>query len=147
MSFLEQLQHSVEIQLNRQDAFLSVPVISHQTSNFESCLNELVQTGLGLCIVVLNPIPLRIIPGAKVVFEHIHLRIQVIESPCTNTTGMTALNLAEQISLCLHHFQPPLSGWKGWLTLTEWKELKDKQDRYILEICFQAHGSCRDSDT
>lgn len=133
-NFLEKLQHSVELQLNSR--FLSVPVIRH----FESCLNEFVKIGVGLCIVVLNPIPMRIIPGEnQVTFEDILLRIQIVES--AYTTGMTALSLAEDISQCLHHFQPSLSGWKGWLTLTEWKEIKDKQGRYILEINFQARGS------
>lgn len=146
-NFLENLQQAVERYLNLQKIFKEIPVLSHQESNFESCLTEFVTTGVGLCILVLNPIPLRIIPGKdRVAFEDIQIRVQVIESPCTNQSGLSTLSVAEHVSQCLHHFQPTLDGWKGWLLINEnhpWKELKDPQKtgRYILEITFQAKGS------
>lgn len=144
MSFLETLQRSIESHLNKQEVFLNVPVISHQESNFEACLKELVHSGMGSCIVVLNPIPLRIIPQKdSISFEDIYVRVQVIESACSNTAELSCLDLAEKVSQYLHHFSPPINGWKGWLALSEWKEIKGKEGRYILEISFQVCGSSK----
>lgn len=146
-SFLEEIQKQVEQHLNTQKVFKDIPVLSHQESNFESCLNELIQTGVGLCILVMNPLPLRIIPiTTNIAFEHIQLRVQVIESACTNTSQISALSIAEFITHSLHNFQPSISGWKGWLTIDEsqpWKEIKDtqKSGRYIIEINFHIRGS------
>lgn len=146
-SFLDRLQGEVDRYLNANYVFKDIPVISHRQSDFESCVDEFAQTGVGLCIVVLNPIPNRIVPGdAGVAFEDIQIRVQVIESACTNATGLTALMVAEEISRCLHHFQPELNDWFGWLSIQEkqpWKETKDteKLGRYMLEVNFQAKGS------
>lgn len=146
-NFLEKLQENIELHLNSHKPFQSIPVLRHQQSNFESCLNEFVQTGVGLCIVILNPIPIRIIPGKdRVTFEEILLRVQVIENSCTNDIAISSLSIAEEISRCLHHYQPTLKDWQGWLVLSEkspWKEIKDEQknNRYILEINFQVRGS------
>lgn len=146
-NFLEKLQENIELHLNSHKSFQSIPVLRHQQSNFESCLNEFVQTGVGLCIVILNPIPIRIIPGKdRVTFEEILLRIQVIENYCTNDISISSLSVAEEISRCLHHYHPSLTGWQGWLVLSEkfpWKEIIDEQknNRYILEINFQVRGS------
>lgn len=146
-SFLETIQHRVESHLNAQTVFKDIPVFSHQESNLENCLNEFIQSGIGLCIVILNPIPLRIIPAIDVLaFEDIQLRVQVIESPCTNTSKITVLSVAEHISAILHNFRPMITSWKGWITLDElhpWTEIKDPQKtgRYILEINFHIRGS------
>lgn len=146
-NFLEQLQENIEGYLNSHKSFRSIPVIRHQQSNFESCLSELVHSGMGICIVVLNPIPLRIIPGKeRVTFEEILLRIQVIENACINMSNVSSLSVAEEISRCLHHYHPMLKNWLGWLALSEklpWKEIKDEQknSRYILEINFQVRGT------
>lgn len=141
-NFLETLQRSIEIHLNSHKSFQSIPVFHHDQSNFESCLTQFIQTGIGQCIVVLNPIPLRIIPTKeRVTFEEILIRIQVIENPCTTTNQISALSLAEEISQILHHHAITLPNWKGWLALNEktpWKEIQDNQNtnRYILEIHF-----------
>ena len=146
-SFLDRLQNEVDKHLNTQDVFKEVPVIRHNQSDLSSCINEFAQTGVGLCIVVLNPIPCKIVPSdASVAFEDIWIRIQIIESACTNTTSLTALMVAEAISQRLHHFQPDIKEWTGWLSIHEklpWKEIKDNErlGRYILEVNFQAKGS------
>lgn len=146
-NFLEKLQETIEVYLNTHASFKSIPVLRHQQSNFESCLHEFVQTGIGLCIVILNPLPIRIIPGkVHVTFEEILLRIQVIENSCTNVKDISSLSIAEEISRCLHRYQATLNGWQGWLVLCEknpWKEIKNesKNSRYILEISFHIRGS------
>jgi len=146
-SFLENLQESIEVHLNSHKTFRDIPVLRHQQSNFESCLNEFVQTGVGQCIVILNPIPIRIIPGKeRVTFEEILIRIQVIENAGTYSGKISSLSLAEEISRTLHHHPIVLSNWAGWLVLNEklpWKEIKDEQknNRYILEINFQVRGT------
>lgn len=146
-SFLENLQESIEVYLNSHKSFLAIPVLRHQQSNFESCLNEFIQTGIGQCIVILNPIPLHIIPGKeRVIFEEILIRIQVIENAGTHSSQISSLALAEEISRSLHHHHFSLPNWAGWLALNEklpWKEIKDelKSNRYILEINFQVRGT------
>lgn len=148
-SFLEQIQNDIEQHLIAQPIFRGIPIISHQESNFENCLNEYVQTSTGLSILVLNPLPLRIVPvGNHISFEDIQLRIQVIESPCTNTLKRTALSTAEYVSKILHNYQPTLKNWKGWLTINElhpWQEIEDpkKSNRYIIEIAFHIKGSIK----
>lgn len=147
ISFLETIQNQIEIHLNQLKAFKDIPVLSHQDSNLDACLNEFVQTGIGLCILILNPIPIRITPIANnIAFEDIKLRIQVIESPCTNSSKTSALSVAEHLTKALHNLHPIIPGWKGWITLDQlnpWLEIKDSQktSRYILEINFHIHGS------
>lgn len=157
ISFLEKLQKQVEIHLNSQQIFKEIPVLSHQINNLESCINEFIQTGINLCILILNPLPIRIIPTpTHIAFEDIKLRVQVIESFCPShsirqtlgetNTSPSILNTAEHISNILHNFKPSIDGWKGWLTLDEtnpWTEIKDpqKSGRYIIEINFHIRGS------
>lgn len=147
ISFLEKLQIEIERKLNVDPVLNDIPVMAHRQSDFEACLKEFVQAGVGLCVVVMNPIPKRIIPNNdNIAFEDIALRVEVIENTCTNISERSALSLAEHISRLLHHYKPKLDNWIGWLSLAgnqPWKEMSEggKFGRYILELSFNVSGS------
>lgn len=146
-NFLENLQNDVERYLNTRPIFRETPVLSHKEGNLESSINEFIQAGIGLCVVVLNPMPIQLIPTeSSVAFEEVSMRIQVIENPCSGLKSLNALKAAEAVSQNLHNFKPALEGWQGWISLqthTPWKEIKDPFNlgRYILELSFYARGS------
>ena len=151
-NFLENMQLAVDRCLNGSKALADVPVLSRQQSDIQKCLEEFSQTGIGLCLLVLNPIPLKVASnGDKIAFEELSVRVQIIENPCTRGGQPGALFVAEHISKYLHNFQPKLDGWVGWLSLEEklpWKEIKDpeKRGRYIVEVNFKATGSLIDEN-
>lgn len=147
ITFLENLQLHVEENLKFQDLFKDIPILSHRTNNVESCLNEHIESGTGLYILILNPLPLRIVPSSEYIgFEDIHLRIQITENICSNFFSLSALATAELVSKSLHNFRPLIKGWKGWIALDEthpWKEIKNFQNPnlYTIEINFHIRGS------
>lgn len=145
--FLEKLQHAIEIKLNTFPDFQNIPVISHRIDDMDATLDELVHSGTGLCVIIMNPLPTKIIPGKySVAFETLHLRIQIIDAGCFAKKDFSPITLAEKITQILHNFKPTLPHWSGWLSIDThkpWRELKDPENlgRYILELSFYANGS------
>lgn len=146
-SLLEIMQGDIERYLNSKEELVDIPVISHSQGNLEACLEELMQTGIGTSVIVMNPIPTCVIPtDAGLSFEGLDVRVRVIECPGSINTEHSALGIAEYVSKNLDHYKPRLTGWEGWLELNPqipFQEIKDpeKLGRYLLDVNFKALGS------
>ena len=147
ISFLENLQNTIEKKLNNNPSFENIPVIAHRQDDLDNCLQEFLDAGSDLCILVMNPLPTTIKPRtSQVSFEHSLIRIQIIDSGFPNVKKMSALAAAEFVSHSLHNFRPDIQNWSGCLkidTKLPWREINDPQHlgRYILEVRFHTYGA------
>ncbi len=107
--FFTELQAAVADRLNRKLELRGIPVLLRQASDFESRLEETVTTGLGICVVVLQPLPSKVAvatPGLS--FSEIEAPVLIVENVLLNDTGQSALGLAEIVSRQLHQWTPLL---------------------------------------
>jgi hypothetical protein len=146
-NFLDKIQNSIDRHLNSCPEFRTIPVISYKQSCSSPCLEEFSIMGTGICIIVCNPIPIKINSSSeKIAFEEFLIRVQIMEYTYSNDTGFSTLWVAEQISKRLHKYRPNVKEWSGWLNIVEttpWSEIRDTENlgRYILEIQFVAKGT------
>jgi len=139
-SRLQALQDAALTRLAAYPVLDTLNLSRHNASDTAGLVDEAVTTGIGLSVLVMPPLPERVAPGAPgPVFEEVELRVRVIENPWTNTTGLTALAVAERVSQALHLWQPQLPGWSAPLRLAgrrPWRELRerDNPERYTLEV-------------
>ncbi len=142
-SQLEQLQDVVGAYLAGAQ---ELPVIVRRSGDMESRIDEAVQTGLGLCLLVMHPLPASVHPNLPgPVYESVSVRVRVIENAFSNRTGTGILTAAERVSELLHLWSPHLKAWPTSLSLnprSPWKLLHDRDvgTRTILEIELFAAG-------
>ncbi len=108
--FFRELQEAVADRLRRKHELQGIPLFLRQSSDFESRLEETINTGLGICVVVLQPLPEKVAVATEgLSFSEIEQKILIVEDVLLNTSGQTALGLAEIISRQLHQWMPPLT--------------------------------------
>ena len=137
-SKLQQLQNLIKERLDNLGA--QIPVFSRNQSEVESSIDEVIQSGDGLCVVIMHPLPTKVQPHIRgPLFESVSVKVRVIENVYSNTSGSTLLEVAEQISERLHLWEIPLEANVTALSLLPyhpWKLLSKEVDRLrnVLEI-------------
>ncbi len=107
--FFIALQAAVADRLSRKHELKGIPFLLRQSSDFDNRLEEIVSSGDGICVVVLQPLPEKVAvvaPGLS--FSEVVQKVLIVEDILLNTSGQTALGLAEIISRQLHQWTPPV---------------------------------------
>jgi hypothetical protein len=144
---LSQLQSAVAARLRSDPALEAVPLLTRSQSDLAARIDEAVQRGLGLCVVVGHPLPERIVPDAPgPVAEAVGLAVEVVENIASTTAPLTALEAASAISRRLHLWRTGLAGWPEPLRLLErspWREETDRRrpNRLVLAVRFILSGT------
>lgn len=109
ISLLEDIQEYVAGLLRTKAAFAGFDVVTRKRGNIVSQVEESIAR-IGAAIVVLPP---RATVSTEVQgpeFERIELAITCFENPVINTTGRSALAVAEQVHAHLHLHTPRIDG-------------------------------------
>ncbi len=127
---LSQLQGAITQRLQSASALSGLTILTRSQSDLEARINEAIQRGRGLCLVVGHPMPERIVPDAAgPVAEAVLVPVDIYENIAIHTDTPTLLEAAEAVSARLHLWVPPLEGWSEPLRLAErrpWSELRDR---------------------
>jgi len=122
-----------------------LPVLTHQgAGDFESRIEEAIQSHTGACIIVSLPLPEKVhphLPGP--VFESVSLKVRIVENALSGESNL--LQSAEAVSALLHQFNPNLKAWPTRLILnpkTPWKLVSDRDApmRSVVDLEFLASG-------
>jgi len=144
---LNPLQEAIIQRLCDRQELVGVPVLARQPANLDRCIAESAQSGAGVHIIVLQPLPRKVTPvTAGPVFEDILVTVRVTENAVVNNTGLSALGLAELIAKWLHLWQPTVTGISSALELQNtdpWDSVVNSLacDSAVIELKFVTAGS------
>lgn len=105
------LQESIAGRLRRQGALTGVPVLTAQESSLDNRLERSLAAASGLSVTVAVPYPAATDTTLSVAsFPVLWQKILLREDLLTNSTGLSALAVAERITRWLTGWLPPVAG-------------------------------------